>query len=215
MAQDTKSAPSSDRMKFQVDGMDCPSCAGKIEKVLGRVPGLQNIQVNYAASSLTLDADSSTERLDVIIGKLANLGFTGKLLDTADSRPSNRPSGVSSGTHDHDLELGDASKPAASVKPAKGHDHAMDEEKHWWQSKKGKIVIAELVLLAAAAVVAWVQPDYTDAAFMIAAGLGLLPFLRQAVKLAISGGRGHWCSFHWGGRRGRCRYIPVLGRRVA
>lgn len=187
MAQDTKSVPSYDRMKFQVEGMDCPSCAGKIEKVLGRIPGLQNIQVNYPAASLTLDADNPTERLDVITGKLANLGFAGKLVDTTGPGPSNRPSVASSGAHDDEHGQGDASKPAAPAKPVARHDHALDDEKHWWQSKKGKIVVAELVLLGAAAVVAGVQPDYTDAAFMIAAGLGLLPFLRQAVKLAVSG----------------------------
>jgi Cd2+/Zn2+-exporting ATPase len=187
MAQETKSAPSVNLMKFQVSGMDCPSCAGKVEKVLGRISGLQNIQVNYPAASLTLEADNPTEHLNVITGKLASLGYTGTLVDAAASTSVQRPPEARSGSHENDQGHSDADRQMASAMPATGADHASGDEAHWWQSKKGKVVIAELVLLGIAAAAARIQPDYTDTAFMVAAGLGLLPFLRQAVKLAISG----------------------------
>ncbi|MBV5268916.1 MAG: cation transporter [Afipia sp.] len=46
MAQAFKTTPTEgEALRFRVEGADCPSCAGKIETVLGRVPGLSEVKV--------------------------------------------------------------------------------------------------------------------------------------------------------------------------
>ncbi|WP_374314096.1 heavy metal translocating P-type ATPase [Dongia sp.] len=195
MAQHAKSTTPLTRMRFEVEGMDCPSCAGKIERVLGRLPGLANVQVNYAASKLTLDADNPDEQVEVITGKLSGLGFPGKLVKNGQPDVPTAPKAAHAHgdghDHDHDHADGHAHDHGKSRGEAKkdesGHTHDLGDAKHWWQSKKGKIVLAELGLLCVAGLIGRVFPEYTSAAFITASVIGLLPFARQAFKLAISG----------------------------
>ena len=44
-------------LKLHVDGMDCGSCALKIETALTRLPGIQDVSVNHTAGSVTLQID--------------------------------------------------------------------------------------------------------------------------------------------------------------
>lgn len=187
MAQETKSIVPLTRMRFEVEGMDCPSCAGKIERVLGRVPGLANVQVNYAASRLTLDADDPAGQAVTITGKLSSLGFPGKLLGNGQAETSTARKPHQEHDHADDHDHGHGESRAVAKKSEDGHTHDLGDAKHWWQSKKGKIVIAELGLLCVAGVVGRIFPEYTNAAFVTASVIGLLPFARQAFKLAISG----------------------------
>lgn len=41
-------------LRYRVEGMDCASCAAKIENALARIDGVTDVQVNYAAERLTL-----------------------------------------------------------------------------------------------------------------------------------------------------------------
>ena len=38
---------------WRVGGMDCASCAAKVERAVARLPGVQDIQVNLMAETLT------------------------------------------------------------------------------------------------------------------------------------------------------------------
>ncbi|MFC4171222.1 heavy metal translocating P-type ATPase [Microvirga sp. GCM10011540] len=46
----------SDRLRFRVEGMDCGSCARKIETALTRVPGISDISINTTTETLRLRA---------------------------------------------------------------------------------------------------------------------------------------------------------------
>ena len=43
-----------DRLRYRVEGMDCPACAQKIETALSRVPGLSDIAVSTTTETLRL-----------------------------------------------------------------------------------------------------------------------------------------------------------------
>ncbi|WP_352259961.1 heavy-metal-associated domain-containing protein, partial [Psychrobacter sp. TB55-MNA-CIBAN-0194] len=49
-------------MQYHIEGMDCASCIGKIETALARMPGVSDVQLNFATQSLTLSllADGAT-----------------------------------------------------------------------------------------------------------------------------------------------------------
>ena len=50
-------------MQYHIEGMDCASCIGKIETALARMPGVSDVQLNFATQSLTLSllADGATQ----------------------------------------------------------------------------------------------------------------------------------------------------------
>ncbi len=63
-------------MQYQIEGMDCASCVGKIETALARMPGVSNIRLNFATEKLelTLAPDTATQASD-IEKTIKSLGF--------------------------------------------------------------------------------------------------------------------------------------------
>ncbi|MFH1346398.1 MAG: cation diffusion facilitator family transporter [Pseudomonadota bacterium] len=67
--------------RYRVTGMDCPSCAAKIEKAARHVPGVAAAKVSMASQALSLSVDDPT-RLDDVVGAVTALGYR---LDRVDS----------------------------------------------------------------------------------------------------------------------------------
>jgi len=63
-------------MQYHIEGMDCASCVGKIETALTRMPGVSDVQLNFATQklALTLAPDATTEVKD-IERTIKRLGF--------------------------------------------------------------------------------------------------------------------------------------------
>ncbi|MGM8872317.1 heavy metal translocating P-type ATPase [Psychrobacter sp. 2Y5] len=63
-------------MQYHIEGMDCASCVGKIETALTRMPGVSDVQLNFATQklALTLAPDATTEFKD-IEKTIKRLGF--------------------------------------------------------------------------------------------------------------------------------------------
>lgn len=53
-------------LKFAVKGMTCAACSARVEKVSGQVKGVQNVQVNLLAGSMTLEAETESVAQAVI-----------------------------------------------------------------------------------------------------------------------------------------------------
>lgn len=53
-------------LKFAVKGMTCAACSARVEKVSGQVKGVQNVQVNLLAGSMTLEAETEAVAQTVI-----------------------------------------------------------------------------------------------------------------------------------------------------
>ncbi len=47
------------KKKFKVEGIDCPNCAAKIEKMVGELEGVSSSKINFMAEKLTVEADES------------------------------------------------------------------------------------------------------------------------------------------------------------
>ncbi|ONH81093.1 hypothetical protein APZ41_021790, partial [Roseomonas mucosa] len=45
---------SEERLSWRVEGMDCPSCAAKVEKAVARLPGVHSPRLNFTAERLSL-----------------------------------------------------------------------------------------------------------------------------------------------------------------
>ncbi|WP_238254949.1 heavy-metal-associated domain-containing protein, partial [Methylorubrum podarium] len=69
------SAPGAQALRYRVRGMDCPTCAGKIETAVSRLPGVADVRVNYGSQILDLALDeAATPRTD-LEGRIERLGY--------------------------------------------------------------------------------------------------------------------------------------------
>jgi Zn2+/Cd2+-exporting ATPase len=66
---------------FKVEGMDCASCVRSVEGAVGRLPGVQEFQVNLVAEKLSVSFDSSQTRLEDFARVIEPLGYTVKVLE--------------------------------------------------------------------------------------------------------------------------------------
>lgn len=63
-------------LKLRIEGMDCASCALKIENAMKRLPGVSDINVSYGQESLVLKFDEDRTSVAAIEEKVRALGFT-------------------------------------------------------------------------------------------------------------------------------------------
>jgi Cu+-exporting ATPase len=65
----TLDEPIAGRVTFPVEGMTCASCAGRIEKVLARVPGVTSAAVNQATAKATVEGAATWGQLFAAVEK--------------------------------------------------------------------------------------------------------------------------------------------------
>ncbi len=66
-------------LEYRVYGMDCPACAQTIEKSLGKMEGINHVQVNYSTAKIQVFADASIT--DNIQKQIKKLGFSVEPVD--------------------------------------------------------------------------------------------------------------------------------------
>ncbi|MCZ7451172.1 heavy metal translocating P-type ATPase [Agrobacterium rhizogenes] len=112
---------------FSVGGMDCGSCAAKIETALSRLPGVGDVKVSVARERLNLSLAENKTPVEKIEDTLRKLGFKPALLPqektarekTADHGQEHDHATCGGHHHDHDHSGHDHSGHDHS-----GHDHA-------------------------------------------------------------------------------------------
>lgn len=65
----------SQHAQLDVQGMTCAACSATIERVVGKLPGVQNANVNLTAETLTLDYDPAEISLQQVVGAVAEAGY--------------------------------------------------------------------------------------------------------------------------------------------
>lgn len=171
-------------LKYRVEGMDCGSCASKIETALGRLPSVSGVRVNSNTGSLVLQiADSATRPADVE-QVVTRLGFKINVITPAATAPttdaSSKGAAINSQSNDHSNTASDHA----------GHgEHLMGiaDGKTWWQTAKGQLVIASGVALTIAFILSYVAPSIGNWAYVIATLIGTVPVARRAFAAAQAG----------------------------
>ena len=144
-------------MQYHIEGMDCASCVSKIETALARMPDVSDIQLNFATEKLTLTLAPDGDTQFIDVEK------TIKRLGF----------GISA-TTDQSIA-------------ANGSSQSATEQQRWWQTRKGKQVISLGVLMSVAYALSLLFPDYGMWAFAVAVIVGVFPFARKALALAMTG----------------------------
>src|ERR1700687_735863 len=68
-------ADGASRLELVVSGMSCASCAVRVQKTLGRQPGVQRAEVNYATSYATVTFDPDQTGLDPLSAAVERIGY--------------------------------------------------------------------------------------------------------------------------------------------
>ncbi len=164
--------------RFRVGGMDCASCAAKIDTALRRLPAIEDVNVSVTAGTLTVTHGAEAD-LAAVEKQVAGLGFSvTPIVRTAAAREGANPKSANHGHHH-----GDEAAEAAGLH---GHDHGAGEGP-WWKSKKGRLTIFSGLSLAAAYALGHLVPAIATYAFILAMLVGLVPIARRAFMAARFG----------------------------
>lgn len=182
--------------RYRVEGMDCASCAAKIDTAVRRVGGVEDVSVSVTASTMTVRHADGHEIGPAIVRKVSGLGY--RLSPLAGATVAK-----SSGAGDHgccDHAHGNDHHPStgelphqrsgtvrAGLNESHGHDHGSFAADSWWRTGKGRLVIACGLALAVAYGAGKVLPATEPWIFTLAMLLGLVPIARRALMAALAG----------------------------
>ncbi|MFC2134509.1 heavy metal translocating P-type ATPase [Bacteroidota bacterium] len=62
------------KYKLPVDGMTCASCVARVEKLLSKTEGIQNVNVNFAAESVSFEKSDSVD-LKAVVETIEDYGY--------------------------------------------------------------------------------------------------------------------------------------------
>ncbi|KQY13242.1 heavy metal translocating P-type ATPase [Rhizobium sp. Root482] len=187
--------------RYRVEGMDCASCAAKIDTAVRRMPGVEDVSVSVTAGTMTV-RHGETSDLATIAKKVVGLGYSvseivGK--DTANpaaghqtaccgghihgshAHPEHNHSGHDHSGHDHSVQAGNS-----GTEGLHGHDHAPSAGP-WWAGRKGRLTILSGAALLTAYAIGHLVPSIAPYAFIAAMLIGLVPIARRAVMAALAG----------------------------
>lgn len=173
----TKSTP----VLYRVGGMDCPSCASKIEVAVSRLAGVTKVSVSALKGTMSVEG-GETERIQAQVRALGytvdNAGISASL---ASSRQDQQDHNHNNHTH-HDH--------------THGHDHSQDARQHvhadpgdlpLWHHPKARLIAFCAVALGFAYLVGVVEPQLGQWPFLAALVIGLVPIARHAFAAARAG----------------------------
>ncbi|TIM47830.1 heavy metal translocating P-type ATPase [Mesorhizobium sp.] len=147
--------------RYRVSGMDCASCASKIDTAVRRMKGVEDVSVSVTTGSLTVTHAESLGS-DAIARQVSRLGYGATPWE--------------SGNRDVENEDGD-----------RRLDGQIPAGQPWWRSGRAKLTIASGVALVAAYAAGLVYPAAGHWSFLAALLVGLVPIARRAVSAAFAG----------------------------
>ncbi|CAG8869488.1 Copper-exporting P-type ATPase [Pseudomonas fluorescens] len=78
--------PASTHLELLIGGMTCASCAGRVERALGKLPGVQQVSVNLANERAHIQTLGSIDD-SVLVQAVERAGYSARLPETADDGP--------------------------------------------------------------------------------------------------------------------------------
>jgi Cd2+/Zn2+-exporting ATPase len=150
-----------DTTRFRVEGMDCASCASKVDTAARRVPGVEDVSVSVVSRTMSVKHGPDADLQD-LAHRVSNLGYP--------TRPI-RAGGEDDEKSDDRLH----------------GDHDDDDDGPWWKTRKAVLTLACGGALLAAYLVGQVMPEVGHWAFLLALLVGLVPISRRAVSAAMAG----------------------------
>ena len=153
--------------KFRVTGMDCASCAAKVEMAVKRLPGVGGVTVSATTGRMTVRHEEDSILLEKLKRNLRPLGYG--VLPAAEPTAEAE---VHARNHGHEDD----------------HYHgAGDLEGSSWRSPKAMLIMACALALVVAYVMGKLAPDYKTPLFLAALAVGLAPVAMRAFAVTRAG----------------------------
>jgi len=131
----------STQTRFRIEGMDCASCASKIDTAVRRIDGVSDVTVSVTAGTMMLQHNAKSD-LKALKKKVTGLGYSiAPLASKSSSIPPSQNennSGHDHSGHDHDNKDDHAKEEVLGLH---GHDQGPSNGP-WWQSRKGQLAMA-------------------------------------------------------------------------
>ena len=184
--------------EWQVGGMDCAACAGKIRTALERLPGVEAVDIALISERLRLRLAPEGAALSEVERAVTGLGFTlTRRQETAVPKlvlpgaPQCDCGGCGCGGDADPAPSPIPPSPTAPTAPAQ--PPAADTAgrgsfaPRWMRGPKGRLVLISGAVLAAGWGIALALPDLSRLAFSLACLVALVPVARRSVALARTG----------------------------
>lgn len=71
-----------EKKSLAIKGMSCAACVSRIEKVAGKIDGVENVAVNLATESATIELDSDIADINNVISAIEKAGFSATVNNT-------------------------------------------------------------------------------------------------------------------------------------
>lgn len=164
--------------RFRVGGMDCASCASKIDTAVRRLPDIEDVSVSVSTGTMTVTHAADAD-LKTVEKQVTGLGYTiTPILKAAKGGPVAGAAGDGGPKPAHVHSDG--------TEELHGHDHGAAEGP-WWRSKKGRLTILAGAALVVAYGIGHLVPSLETYAFIVAMLVGLVPIARRAFMAARAG----------------------------
>ena len=147
--------------RYRVQGMDCPSCALKIETAVMRVDGVQEVAISAPAGTMRIAHVDRPEIRPSVERRVAGLGYRLQLVPPSWADPEQAPHG----------RLDDRN----SADPI------------WWRQRRTVLTVAAACALAVAIGVARLAPQTGPYLFILVMLIGQAPIARRAFAAAAAG----------------------------
>ncbi|MBN9499640.1 heavy metal translocating P-type ATPase [Nitrobacter sp. 62-23] len=154
------------KVRLRVEGMDCTSCATKIENALHRMRGVSDVIVSVSAGTVTVVTDDDE---DLIRNQIVKLGYRVTGSEFVENTSARATGG------------------GTSLEPRPESREPAGDGQAWWQTRKGKLTIGSGLALATAFIIGKTAPATEHWAFLLAMLVGLVPIGRRAVAAAGAG----------------------------
>ena len=59
------------KVKYHVEGLDCPVCAGRLEKMLAETDGIDSAKINFLTERITVESALEDDALDALVARVA------------------------------------------------------------------------------------------------------------------------------------------------
>lgn len=190
--------------RYRVQGMDCASCATKIDTAVRKLPGISDVNVSATAGTMTVKyvQEDSLAAVEKTVKGLGYEAFPRDAAAAGQTAPAHDHDDHAHDDHDHaDHEGHDhgdhaghdhkghkhAHKDAEeTIEGLHGHDHGPSDGP-WWRSKKAYLTLASGAALVVAYGIGHAFPAIDKYAFIVAMLVGLFPIARRAVMATIAG----------------------------
>ncbi len=117
--------------RFKIEGMDCASCASKIDTAVRRMPGVSDVSVSVTRAMMTVSHDATSD-IEAIGRKVKGLGYPATPIPATEEKFVVHDHGPSC-SHDHGhthTHTHDDDHDHASCGHDHGHHHDHDHEGH-------------------------------------------------------------------------------------